>query len=108
MSRQAQKRILLGEALEHRPRLVGAAVVDDNDFVPMPLLGEDGRRLLHEQRQILRFVFGGDEDGDVRGVRLPLGQDGGVQLERGGCRSSHPECCHPEERSDEGPTFTSS
>jgi hypothetical protein len=65
MAREAKKRILLGQLLQHAPRAIGAAVVDDDDFVPIRRGCEGRGCLLHEQRQVVGFVLGRDQDGDV-------------------------------------------
>src|SRR5205085_11629397 len=53
--------------------LVGRAVVDDDHLENDVRYSAERRlRLLHEERQILRLVLGGDENGDVglgRGTR---------------------------------------
>src|SRR4051812_11204460 len=76
MPHGAQKRVLRPELLEHGPRAVGRAVVDDDHLVPSRRGGERFRRLFHEQRQVLRFVHRGNEDGN-----------GGLRMADGGWRS---------------------
>ena len=52
------------QPLQDAPRVVDRAVVDDDDFVPLWRGREGSARLLHEQREILRFVLGGNENAD--------------------------------------------
>src|SRR5205814_5531329 len=72
MAHRLEQRVLPGEADKNIPGIVDGPVVDDDHFIAMGRRGENGTRLLHEQRKILRFVLGGDENADVRSTRHRL------------------------------------
>src|SRR4029079_4003811 len=64
VAHRLEKRILGSEALQHCPCVIHRAVVDDDHFIAARGRGERISRLLHEQRKVLGFVLGRDEDTD--------------------------------------------
>jgi hypothetical protein len=62
MARRGKERIRPRERLEDGPGVVHGSVINDDHFVHAGVLLEDGRRLLHEERKICRFVLGRNEN----------------------------------------------
>ena len=61
----AQEVVAACKLREHAPAVVHGAVVDHDHFVVhVRRLGEGFGGELHEQRQVLRFVHGGNQDAD--------------------------------------------
>src|SRR5215208_4215555 len=66
VAREPEERVPRDELLEHRPGRILRAVVDDDDLEADVGRGaEDGVRLLHEERQVLRLVLGGHQHAHV-------------------------------------------
>src|ERR1051325_1389646 len=65
VTRGPEEGVLRLELLEHLPRVVDRAVVDDDDLVPEGRRRERLGRLLHEERQVLGFVLGWYEHRDI-------------------------------------------
>src|SRR5437868_4235168 len=72
MSHRLKKRVFRSETLQDAPRIVDGSVVDYDHLIAMGRGSKCDLRLLHEQRKILRFVLGRDENTNIRTTRHRL------------------------------------